>query len=246
MRIALVSTPRSGNTWVRSVLSDLLELESIALHNYLEAPPSLPERCILQIHWYREPNFQKFLAEQEFRIVCLARHPLDVLISVLAFIRHEPLTARWLEGNADIPASLAGCSPASSDFLAYATSFGAENLLSVSYLWWHDAIAIRARYENCAADPVASFSNILRDLGAEPIRDISVTLDKWNLRYFRNLSNQHGWQGRSGLWKDLIPAREAMQIFRRHRNIFDALGYSVEPRWLLTKRQAARNWQKLS
>jgi hypothetical protein len=59
----------------------------------------------------------------------LARHPLDVLVSMLNFIRHEPLTARWLEGNAEIPKTLVGQAPTSENFLNYAMSWGAENLL---------------------------------------------------------------------------------------------------------------------
>lgn len=103
LKIAVISTPRSGNTWVRSVLSKALKLEQIAVHNPQEIPPILPERVALQIHWYREPNFQAILKSNGFKVVTIARHPLDVLISALRFIPHEPLTSRWLEGNTEFP-----------------------------------------------------------------------------------------------------------------------------------------------
>src|SRR5205807_380982 len=137
LKIAIIGTPRSGNTWVRRVLTQALDLKEIAVHNPRDIPVLLPERVALQIHWYREPNFQTFLRSNGFKVVVMARHPLDVLVSVLTFIRHEPLTARWLEGNAEFPPDLAGHPPASPSFVAYATSWGAENLLSVSYQWWH-------------------------------------------------------------------------------------------------------------
>jgi hypothetical protein len=37
-RIAIISSSRSGNTWVRFALADALELEHIGINNYLDAP----------------------------------------------------------------------------------------------------------------------------------------------------------------------------------------------------------------
>ena len=198
MRIAIVSSPRSGNSWVRSVLSAAFGAEQLPVHNYLDAYEKLPEKCILQLHWYREPNFQRFLEENGFRILTLARHPLDILVSVLKFSRHELETARWLEGNVEIPMDLGECSPASVNFLHYATSWGAENLLSVTYQWWHDPKAIRVRYESLVANPEKSFRKMAVELGLDD-RDFSLELSRFNLAYFQALKNRHGWQGRPGL-----------------------------------------------
>lgn len=71
--------------------SQAFELDLLRFHNYLEAGP-IPDRCVLQIHWYREPNFQRFLFENRFKVVSIARHPLDVLISILHFIRYDQST----------------------------------------------------------------------------------------------------------------------------------------------------------
>lgn len=139
LRIAVISTPRSGNSWIRSVLAGALGMQEIAVHNYLDIQEQLPDRCFLQIHWYREPNFQTWLAANKFRTLCVARHPLDILLSVMHYIRYEPDTAKWLGGNVDIPSQLLSASPASKAFLDYAIGDGAENLLSISYQWWKDA-----------------------------------------------------------------------------------------------------------
>jgi hypothetical protein len=56
MRIAILSTPRSGNTWVRRVLADIYDLTELAVHNPADIPVEIPERAILQLHWYREPS----------------------------------------------------------------------------------------------------------------------------------------------------------------------------------------------
>jgi hypothetical protein len=243
LRVAVVSTPRTGNTWVRSVLGEILELQQIAVHNYTELG-KLPDRCIVQLHWYRESNFQKFLSENGFRVLVLARHPLDVLISILNFVRHEPQTARWLEGNAEIPNDIAGKPPTSREFIRYATSWGAENVLSISYQWWHHAGAVKARYEDLLRRPGDALLDLARrfDPGA---RDRSGAIERFSLDFFKKLPNKHGWQGKPGLWRELILCSDARAIRRRHQRIFDVLGYSVGAYWL-TRATALRKWKQLT
>ncbi|WP_137678855.1 sulfotransferase domain-containing protein [Aurantiacibacter suaedae] len=244
MRVAIISSPRSGNTWFREVLSKTLGLENIAIHNYLDAPSSLPKKCALQIHWYREPNFQKFLLQNDFQLITLARHPLDVLISTLAFIRHEPETARWLGGNVAIPKTLHGCTPTSVAFANYAVSFGAENLLCVSQQWWHDENVIRVRYEDLVANPTSEFGRVVEGLGGGKQRLIEA-LDERDFSYFQSLPNKHGWKGRPGLWRLLIVPATARRIRRRHSNVFETLGYTVRPKLLLSRKRAEANWNAL-
>jgi hypothetical protein len=221
----------------------MLELQQIAVHNYLELG-NIPHRCIVQLHWYREPNFQRFLAENGFKIVVLARHPLDVLISVLNFIRHEPQTARWLDGNAQIPPELAGKAPISREFVKYATSWGAENLLSISYQWWHHSDAVKARYEDLVLRPAENLLNLARAF--EPgACDRNGAVSRFNLPFFQNLPNRHGWQGKPGMWRELILYSDARAVYRRHQRIFDFLGYSVGAYWR-TQSAAFRKWTKLT
>ncbi|MGH8783404.1 hypothetical protein [Paraburkholderia sp.] len=246
MRIAVVSSPRSGNTWVRSVLANSLDLTEIAIHNYLDAPRSLPDRCALQIHWYREPNFQQYLNENQFQTLVVGRHPLDILLSVLHFIRHEPATNQWLMGNAEIPTDLSGQGPTSDAFMEYALSWGAENLLSISYQWWCDRNSLRVKYEDLVASPGKEFSKVVETLCSGLSADkIDVAIKNFDFGYFHSMPNRHGWQGRPGLWRSLIPGRMARAIYARHRRLFDTLGYNV-PYTLTSYRQAADNWKALS
>ncbi|MGV7241907.1 hypothetical protein [Caballeronia sp. M23-90] len=244
MRVAIVSSPRSGNTWVRSVLATTLSLDQIGVHNYVDLPAELPQSCILQLHWYREPNFQQFLVENGFRVVVIARHPLDLLISVLHFIQHEPLTSQWLAGNAEIPNELVGQSPVSETFLDYALSWGAENLLAISYQWWHDKSVIKTKYEDFVRSPHYAFSTVLNQLCGESM-DLNEAIAQFDLKHFQAKVNHHGWQGRPGLWRQLIPFGRANAIYSRHKRIFDDLGYGISFNWLSASR-AESNWRSLS
>ena len=63
LRLAIVSTPRSGNTWLRKLLASMYDLPQIAVHTPGEiARQSLPPKVILQIQWRDTDNFVSVLA----------------------------------------------------------------------------------------------------------------------------------------------------------------------------------------
>lgn len=243
MRVAIISSPRSGNSWIRSVIRDALDLKEIAVHNYKQIS-FIPDRCVLQIHWYREPNFQEFLKENRFKVITIARHPLDILISALHFMRFEPQTAHWLCGNCELPNNLLKYSPASDEFLLYALSFGSENLLSVTYQWWHDHDAIKLRYEDLVADTSREIKGLAGQLNVLE-EDLSHSIDLNSFEKFRMMPNRHGWQGRAGLWRELIPTTHALEIYAHHQRVFEALGYAVEQN-TLTRKAADERWGSLA
>ncbi len=244
MRLAIISTPRSGNTWVRTVLADVYGLSQIAVHNPAELPAKPPERVVVQLHWYREPSLQAWLHRHEFQVLVLARHPLDVLISILHFVRREPETARWLEGNAELPTGLGSACPTDPVFESYALSWGAENLLGVSYAWWHEPHAIKLHYEDLVRDPLIAFGQMIAVLapGHQPLED---ALQRSRLAVWQATWNHHGWQGKPGLWKSLVTPRTATRIYLRHLRLFRTLNYSLEP-YVLTRAEARRQWAKLA
>ncbi len=244
IRVAVVGTPRSGNSWIRGVIRDTLSLKEYAVHNYHDLPETLEERVIIQIHWPREPGFQKFLKEHGFQVIVPARHPLDVLVSALHFVRREPQTGRWLEGNAEIPPDFAKESPLSPGFEHYALSFGAENLLSVSYQWSFDTKATLVRYESLVCSPKQEFTTLMDSLGYTRER-LGPALESNSFKAFSNTNNKHGWQGTPGLWQKLIPWSIARHIRARHQTIFERLGYDV-PFYILGNRMAGATWEKLA
>jgi hypothetical protein len=46
---------------------------------------------VLQLHWHRTPElFGRLLERHGFRVVSIARHPFDVLLSILQFVASQP------------------------------------------------------------------------------------------------------------------------------------------------------------
>ena len=244
MRVAVVSTPRSGNMWLRRLLVAAYGLEERSAHTPSEvAWDELPGRCVLQLHWRRTPQFLALLERHAFGVVVLARHPLDVLVSILHFAPHEPQTVRWLDGEAGDEAALDGADPVSEAFLRYATGPRAQALLAVTPEWWGVADA-RVRYEELVAEPARELERLADDLGAPllvPAADAAAAVSFADLR--REASNEHFWQGRPGLWRHLLPADVAHAVAAAQPAVA-ALGYEVDA-GEVTPEEARARWAAL-
>ena len=95
LRVAVIGTPRSGNSWVRVALRLLYGLEEITAHHASEIDgDNLPPRCVIQIHWPPTPEFVAMLEREGVRVVVPARHPLDVLISWLNLALYSHLDGK--------------------------------------------------------------------------------------------------------------------------------------------------------
>ena len=149
-----------------------------------------------------------------------------MLVSILHFAPHEPQTARWLDGEGGNEEPLLGADPASPAFLAYATGPRAKALLSVTPEWWEHADA-RIRYEDLVADPPGELGRVVDELGGAPAVMPAEAVRAASFSRLRDeATNMHFWQGRPGLWSELVPTRYALAIASAHPEMLD-LGYSV-------------------
>jgi hypothetical protein len=246
-RIAVLSTPRSGNNWLRHLLTRLYDIPSLAAHNPADLDwMGLPPHCVFGIHWHPVPPFLTLLERHGFRMVALARHPLDVLISILHFALHAP-TARWLEGEGGQEQPIYGAMPRSAAFLDYTTGKRATALLAVSREWWTVPGCLRIRYEELAADPHAALGRLMDGLAMTPRASIDGALAATTIPKLRDLTNcpHHFWQGRVGLWRSLLPAPEAYAIAKSQSDSFSELGYACNPDPNLQGAEADANWIEL-
>ncbi|MES2999072.1 MAG: sulfotransferase domain-containing protein [Pseudomonadota bacterium] len=231
MKLALVSTPRSGNTWLRYLLAGLYGMQQHSVHT----PEALDwnamgENSIVQLHWHREPAFLELLASHGFEVLTIARHPLAVLLSIWQFAPHEPQTANWLSGEGGDETSILNRPVDSAEFLRYACGPRARALLSVTPEWWHAPGVLKVRYEDLVAQP----HRTLTELGAQfgpVVRTIDEvlganTIDKLKL----TTTNSHFWQGEPDAWRRMIPQEFWAKIVDAHADVFESLGYTLEPR----------------
>ncbi len=192
LRLALMSTPRSGNTWLRGMLASTLDLQELAVHDpYALDWGGLPPRVIVHLHWLRDEALAALFEQHGFRVVVISRHPLDMLISLLVYAQHGRETMGWLGGLAGDERELEGASPLDAGFLNYATGDRARALLNVGAQWWLAPGAGRVRYEDLIDDTPGHLARLLAELQLQPRRPLSEAIDKCTpdqMRGFRQSS----------------------------------------------------------
>lgn len=244
LRIAIVATPRCGNTWLRHLLSGVYRIPTTATFELGDDDwGRLPEEVVHQMHWSRTPEFLAKLSEHGFRVVTLARHPLDALISVLHFAWYDRGTAGWLLGRGGDELGLRGAMPRCRPFLDYAAGPRAAALLSVTCDWWQQDGVGSVRYEDLARDTAGVLATLGETLGPPRCDSVADVVAANGIDKLRTLSQtNHFWQGKPGLWRDLLPAAEARELAEALRPVTARLGYEIDPDPALDAAAADCNW----
>jgi hypothetical protein len=247
VRITVVGTPRSGNTWVRHLLGTAYGVPHFSRHSLNEADwAALPPEVVLQLHWRRDPTFEETLRRHGFRVVTVARHPLDVLISVLHFCIYESESEHWLLGAGGSEAGIQAAMPRSRPFLEYATGPRAAALLAVTPDWWGRPDVLGIKYEDCVRDTDAELRRIEAAFGPVRAESRAAVIEACSMGELRKGAiNNHFWKGSPGLWRALLPAAEAAEIAPAVTGVCQALGYAIDPDPALTAAVADRNWVAL-
>lgn len=244
LRIAIVSTPRSGNTWLRYLVARVFGIPELSRHRLSRNEwRDLPPEIVLQLHHRREPEFEATLAEHGFRVLTISRHPLDVLISILHVAVHEIESEHWLDGRHGDERTIWGAMPRSRCFLDYAVSPRAAELLAVTSDWWQQPDCVSVRYEDCVRDTTAVLEHLESAFGRPRQVEFATALAENSLSRLRGTAtNNHFWKGQPGLWRELLPEPEAREIAQAHSAILANLGYVCDPDPVLDPLTADRTW----
>ncbi len=230
--MAIIGTPRTGNTWIRRVLADVIDAPEISEHH----PDAidwggLPESCVLQLHWPRTPALERVLTARGITVLSAARHPLDVLLSILVFSQKEPATKQWLDGEAGDESPLQGASPGDAAFVAWSVGPRARRLLSLTPEWWLSPATVRVRYEDLCADPEATFRRLVSALGPMSGDDVERAVAANSPARLEELSGGvHVWKARPGLWREVLDGPTVDELCDVHRRVMLDLGYDPDDR----------------
>jgi hypothetical protein len=241
----LVSYPKSGNTWVRFLLANLIyPNEEVGFSNINRLLPSpdvlsrrflqkLPRPRILKSHQPYDLRFRK--------VIYLVRDPRDVVISEY----HFSLKKRYIGSEVSLE--------------QFAERFVAGETSAYGSWWEHAAswIAARqgdrnfilARYEDLLADPIVETGKIAVFLGIDSSPErLRLAVERSSADRMRNLEKQQfdQWSGtkntraeipfvraaKAGGWKESLPSHIAGQIEEAWAPLLELLGYEVHTRSL--------------
>ncbi len=253
LRLAVLGTPRSGNTWLRRVLATAYAFEGEggwerSVHDPAEVDwGAEPARSIVQIHLRRGDEFESMMADHGIRAVVPRRHPFDVLISILQYATHVHDTHLWLAGEGGDESAIRGLDPNHPGFLDYANGPRAKALLAVSSEWRDAPGAVSVRYEDLVERPVPTLWAAADALGQPPVVRWESALAANTMDELRKTHGfGHIWKGRPGLWRLLLTPASASALADTHRPLLDCFGETAEPDPTLTPERALAHWRALN
>ncbi len=248
--VLLTSAPRSGNTLLQRLFHEVFGYPVLAAPTIDDVATELVTAPVLmQIHAVRNRRALQFVDRLSARVVTVARHPLDVVISILHFSRHEPQILDWLDGEAiGSPTTLRGASPTSEQFVEWATGSGASRLLAITADWWNDPATYRIRYEDLIASTGPVVAKLADDLGivvpeaTDELLGEPVDPDGVRERTLVGTPNHHRWRSKADGWRDFLPRPVAERLAVTHRRVLADLGYAVDGPFVDAE-EAAANWR---
>lgn len=253
----LVSYPKSGNTWVRFLLANLVypnEVVGFANINQLLPSPDvlskrflkkLPRPRILKSHQPFDGRFRK--------VIYLVRDPRDVVVSEY----HFNLKKRYIAPDVSLDEF-------GRRFLAGETSsYGSwwENVASWIAARHGNPAFLLVRYEDLLADSIGETGRIADFLGIAAARErLQSAVERSSADRMRKLETEQGdhWSGskntrkeipfvraaKAGGWRNSLPPHLAREIESSWFPLMNFLGYGIEnpqlvgtalPPWLKTE-----------
>jgi hypothetical protein len=237
----LVSYPRSGNTWTRFLIANLLHPQSqVSFANIERLIPdceaqsshymkNLPSPRLIKSHEYFDHRYR--------RVIYIVRDPRDVALSYYNFQRKY----RQIPDDYPIPRYI-------SDFVGGRLSSAdwgtwGENVGSWLVRWGQPAFLL-LRYEDMVADPALELSKLAEFFHLEPTAElIAPAIERSSAQRLRELERAQGSEwvttkdkrpdipfigaASSGGWKSRLPAQSVAEIESAWRPLMLRLGYDV-------------------
>jgi hypothetical protein len=232
LRILVIGTPKTGNTWVRSLLGATYRLPQLYLEPGFKCPAldAAGERWIAQYHMRPNAELTAWVREHHATVVTTIRHPADVLISLYHHISgfrarsldFDKLRAMLTSGfeRTDIIADWDG------------QPFWAD--LTCSLDWIEVPGTAVVRYEDLRCDTPGTLREVTSRIHEVPEERIEAAIEMSDLRLMRAMAGPFGGffrEGSVGAWRELLPA-DVIEVFRSvapYPELSAALGYSMDP-----------------
>lgn len=237
----LVSYPRSGNTWTRFLIANLIHPhETVSFANIERLIPdcealssrylkSLPSPRVIKSHEYFDHRYRK--------VIYIIRDPRDVALSYHSFQR------KYGQISDGYPIS------------QYVSDYVGGRLNSADWGTWAENVGswlvrqghpgfLLLRYEDMMADPVAELAKIARFLHIEPAPDLlAMAIERSSAVRMRELERKESSQwlatknkrqdipfvgpASSGGWKNRMPSESVAAIESAWGPLMRRLGYEL-------------------
>jgi len=238
----IVSYPRSGNTWTRFLIANLVHPDQPVTFTNIERlipdceamssryVKSVPRPRIIKSHEYFDPRYQK--------VIYIVRDPRDVALSYYDFSRKY----RHIEDAYPL--------------VSYVSDFVNGRLSSAGWGTWGENVAswvhtrngndgfLLIRYEDMQVDTVRELGKVSRFLGIDPAPErLASAVERSSADRMRGMEKTQGDQwvatknkrsdipfvrtAKSGLWREKLPASSVAEIESAWGPLMTALRYEL-------------------
>lgn len=249
--VFIVSYPKSGNTWIRFLIGNLILDEPVTFGNVEYLVPSIyihPDRVlrrlprILKSHECFDPRYRK--------VIYIVRDPRDVAVSYY----HHCIKMRWLDEGCNLD--------------EFVGRFMVPEFEPYFGTWWdhvrswiatrdHNSDFVCLRYEDIHTNPEAELARVAALLNisataeqlkravtlssADRMRDLEKKQgDKWELIKDSRKDKMFVRSARSGGWRDALSPASAARIEQAWGPLMESIGYQLSSGAVTTETFDAR------
>jgi hypothetical protein len=233
LRILIVSTPKTGNTWVKHLLANIYDLPIVPIGMVFDADEisGLGPRWITHQHYAARAEVIECAERNNLLLVTTIRHPCDALLSMFHFVRNY--SDHLVFADIDPAPLMARDGGVMGEHTAAYVRKGFATSLDISLSWIRSGRSRVIRYEDLKRDPVAALQALTADICPGPSDRIQRAIELCDIDRMRDLPGQDPRffrKGAVGGWRAELP-QQIIDIFRHtepYSSQFAALGYSMD------------------
>lgn len=234
LRILIVSTPKTGNTWLKLLLGEAYNLPMVELPDNPRDIDlaALPESWVAQQHYWFEAGTREWLERHGVVVLTTVRHPGDVFVSLWHHVRKSglpPVHDGRHSGSLQLDGPTMG--PNAEAFAAQ----GFYRDLHVSISWLRAGESLCVRYEDLWLRPFETLQTVTDFVRPCTALDLRRALSLCQIRRLQRANQDQGRgffrQGGIGGWRHALPERitALLRSADPYPAQFAFLGYSMNP-----------------
>jgi hypothetical protein len=233
LKIVIVSTPKTGNTWLKRLLAHVYDLPIVRIGIGFDPVEldGLGQRWIAHQHYVACSDVREYGRRHGLVFVTTIRHPCDALLSKFHHARNFGHRLAWADIDRSPILLRDGATPGK-----HTASYiidGFSTLLDISIGWVRSGQSHIARYEDLRRDPVATLQELTAAICPVQEERIDAAVQACGIGKMRETwqaSHKFFREGKVGGWREALPG-PIVELFRHlapYPSQFAELGYSLD------------------
>jgi len=224
-KLMIASTPKSGNTWVKLILSRVYDLPVLIAPNGFEQEQwdALGEDWVVHQHISATSESINWFNDNNIPVITTIRHPGDVLVSLFHY-------TKWKKTNGHLDVLAEDKDEMGEHTLNFVTSYRFAKFLQLSIKWLKHGSYVM-RYEELLHDPVTAIYNFTQKVQPVDLKRIQAAVASCELGVLKKTNDKrHFRAGIKGQWQDEVPEEilDFLKSDKKYQTILNYLGYSFD------------------